>query len=73
MKLPVAPGRSAEPLKEALLFRFRRRAARPAFHDLESEKAEQQLPRRFQIEPQILGNLLHGPGTIELRRELGLV
>jgi hypothetical protein len=70
VKLPVAP---AEPFEEALFFWFRRRAARPAFHDLKSEKAEQQLSRGFQIEPQILGNLLHGTGTIELRRELGLV
>ena len=55
------------------LLRLCRRAGRPAFHYFERKKPEQQLPGRFQIEPQILGNLLNGSGTIELRRELGLV
>src|SRR2546427_93971 len=72
-KLPVASHGSAKTLEKALLFWFCRSAGMPAFHYFESEKPEQQLPRRFQIEPQILGNLLHRPGAIELRRELGLV
>src|SRR5438552_4677377 len=72
-KLPVAPDRPAKTLEKALLFWFCRSAGTPAFHYFESEKPEQQLPRRFQIEPQILGNLLHRPGAIELRRELGFV
>src|SRR5439155_13761582 len=72
-KLPVAPHGSAKTLEKALLFWFCRSAGTPAFHYFESEKPEQQLPRRFQIEPQILGNLLHRPGAIELRRELGFV
>src|SRR5437867_2445878 len=73
MNLSVASARAAKTLKEAWLLRLCRRTGRPAFHYFEGKKPEQQLPCRFQIEPQILGNLLHGPGTIELRRELGLV
>src|SRR5438093_4492128 len=73
VRLPVALARAAKTLKESLPFWFCRRAARPAFHHFEGEKPEQQLLRRFQIEPQVLRNLLHGPSTIELGRELGLV
>jgi hypothetical protein len=73
MNLPVASARAAKTLKEAWLLRLCRGAGRPAFHYFEGKKPEQQLPGRFQIEPQILGNLLNGSGTIELRRELGLV
>jgi hypothetical protein len=73
MNLSVASARAAKTLKEAWLLRLCRRAGRPAFHYFEGKKPEQQLPGRFQIEPQILGNLLNRSGTIELRRELGLV
>jgi len=73
VKLPVAPAQAAKTLKEALLLWFCRRAPRPTFHYFESKKSEQELPGRFQIEPKIFGNLLHGTRTIELRRELGLV
>src|SRR5882724_3193681 len=69
-ELLVAPEKTRE---EALFLRFCRRARRPAFHDFERKKPEQQLLRRFQIEPQVLGNLLDGSGTIELRCELRLV
>src|SRR5437667_2919925 len=48
-------------------------AGRPALYDLKHYEPEQQLPRRFQIEPQIFCNLLHRPGAIELRAELGLI
>src|SRR5215211_3758515 len=48
-------------------------AARPALYDFERYEPEQQLPGRFQIEPQIFCNLLHGPGAVELRAELGLI
>src|SRR5437870_8527682 len=51
VRLPVALARAAKTLKESLPFWFCCRAAGPAFHDFEGEKPEQQLPRRFQIEP----------------------
>src|SRR5262245_11218408 len=56
-------------------FRFRLRgcAAGPALYDFKRNEPEQQLPGRFQIEPQIFCNLLHGPSAIELRAELGLI
>ena len=47
----LAEARAAKTLKESLPFWFCCRAARPAFHDFEGEKPEQQLLRRFQIEP----------------------
>src|SRR5881628_1109324 len=59
VKLPVAPTEAAKPLKQAPLLWFCRRAARPALYYFKREKPEQQLTGRFQIEPQILGNLLH--------------
>ena len=73
MKLAVPPDGAAKTLKEALRFRFCRCAGRPAFHYFKREKSEKQLPGSFQIEPQILGNLLHRAGTIELGPELGLI
>src|SRR4030095_4644997 len=56
-------------------FRLRLRgcAAGPTLYDFKREEPEQQLPGRFQIEPQIFCNLLHGPDAIELRRELCLL
>src|SRR5438067_12632084 len=73
VNLPVAPAEAAKTLKEALLLWLCCRAGRPAFHYFEGEKSEQQLPGGFQIDPQVLDNLLHRSGTIELRCELGLV
>jgi hypothetical protein len=48
-------------------------AAGPTLYDFKRNEPEQQLPGGFQIESQIFCNLLHGPGTIELRAELGLI
>src|SRR6266446_2325807 len=48
-------------------------AARPALYDFKRYEPKQQLPGRLQIEPQIFCDLLHGPGAIELRAELGLI
>src|SRR5438045_6635485 len=56
-----------------LRFGLRGCAARPAFYDFNRNEPEQQLSGRFQIEPQIFCNLLHGPGAVELRAELGLI
>src|SRR5215472_5207434 len=47
--------------------------ARPTLYDFKRNEPEQQLPGRFQIEPQIFCNLLHGPGAIELRGKLGFI
>src|ERR1043166_1386289 len=71
VKLPMAP--SAQTLKEAPLLWFCRRAGRPAFHNFKGQKTEQQLSGRFQIEPEIFGDLLHRSSAVELGRELGLV
>ena len=48
--LAVASDLSPKALEDALLFRFSRRAGWPAFYYLKSAKAEEHLPRRFQIE-----------------------
>src|SRR4029077_6194656 len=48
--LAVASGLSPKTLENALLFWFGRRAGWPAFHYLKSDKAEEHLSRRFQIE-----------------------
>jgi hypothetical protein len=72
-ELSVAPTEAAKTLKEAPLLWFCRRAGRPAIDYFKGEKTKQQLPGRFQIEPQILGNLLHRSRAIELGGESGLV
>src|SRR4029077_1623503 len=48
-------------------------AAGPTLYDFKRNEPKQQLPGGFQIESQIFCNLLHGPGAIELRAELGLI
>jgi hypothetical protein len=48
--LAVASRLSPKTLENALLFWFGRRAGWPAFHYLKSDKAEEHLSRRFQIE-----------------------
>src|SRR5438094_7560121 len=68
--LSAAPEQSPH---AGLRFGLRSCAARPALYDFKRYEPEQQLPGRFQIEPQIFCNLLHGPGPIELRAELGLI
>src|SRR5881398_2351610 len=68
--LSAAPEQSPH---AALRVGLRSCAARPALYDFKRNEPEQQLPGRFQIEPQIFCNLLHGPGAIELRSELGLI
>src|SRR6185503_3666726 len=57
----------------ALRFGLRSCAAGPTLYDLKRDEPEQQLPGGLQIESQIFCNLLHGPGAIELRAELGLI
>src|ERR1700704_6428084 len=64
----------AEPelLEEAALFRFcPNHDRRPAFDDLEGEKAEQGESREFEIEPKVLGDLCDRANAVELRSELG--
>src|SRR5512132_2649840 len=68
--LSAAPEQSPH---AGLRFGLRICAARPALYDFKRYEPEQQLPGRFQIEPQIFCNLLHGPGAVELRAELGLI
>src|SRR5206468_1014081 len=68
--LSAAPEQSPH---TGLRFGLRSCGARPALYDFKRYESEQQLPGRFQIEPQIFCNLLHGPATIELRAELGLI
>src|SRR6266487_6019971 len=68
--LSAAPEQSPH---AGLRFGLRSCGARPALYDFKRYESEQQLPGRFQIEPQIFCNLLHGPGAIELRAELGLI
>src|SRR5438046_6189149 len=65
--------RPFEAAKETLGLRFCRRAGRPAFHDLKRDKTEQRQTGKFQIEPQILCNLLDRSDSIELRSELRLL
>src|SRR5207302_1101738 len=48
--LAIASRRSPKTLEDALLFWFGCRAGWPAFHYLKSDKAEEHLSRRFQIE-----------------------
>ena len=48
--LAVASRLFSKTLEDALLFWFGRRAGWPAFHYLKSDKAEEHLPCRFQIE-----------------------
>src|ERR1700682_5994579 len=62
--------RSREPLEDALAFRRCRGTRRPAFPDLEGEKAKESKARKLQIETKILGNLLDGSHAVELRGEL---
>src|SRR6266508_5149293 len=71
--LTTASGRTFETLKDTLRLWPCRGAGRPAFHNFKREEAEQHQIRRFQIEPQIFGNLLNGPATVELRCKLRLV
>src|SRR6266567_6506056 len=68
--LSAAPDQS---LQDALRFRFWCGAGRPAFHNFKREESEQRQTSRFQIESQILRNLLDGPDAIELRCKLRLV
>ena len=71
--LAVASRLSPKTLEDALLFWFCRRAGWPAFHYFKGDKPEEHLPRRFQIESQVLRNLLYRAAAIELRRELRLI
>src|SRR4029453_2098438 len=73
--LMLTPGSSQafETMKDALLLRLCRRAGRPTFHNFKREESEQHQIGRFQIQPQIFGNLLDGPITVELRCKLRLV
>ena len=63
--------RPAETLENAFAF-LSGAGCRPAFYNFEREEPEKCDAREFQIEPQILCDLLNGPGTVELRRELCL-
>src|ERR1041385_5704073 len=56
-----------------LRFRLYSGAGRPALYYLKHDEAEQQLPRRFQVKPEVPRNLLHRAGAIELRGELRLI
>src|SRR4030095_3156866 len=71
--LTAASGRAFETLKNAFRLWLCRRAGWPAFHNFKHEESEQHQVCRFQIEPQIFGNLLDGPDAIELRCKLRLV
>src|SRR6266403_1064906 len=70
LRLSADPDQS---LQGAFPFRFCCGAGRPAFHNFEREESEQRQTSRFQIESQILRNLLDGPDAIELRCKLRLV
>src|ERR1700740_1966617 len=61
---------AGETLEHAFSLRLCRSTCRPAFDDVERQKPEQCHAREFQIEPQILCNLLDGPNPVELRRKL---
>src|SRR4029450_4412190 len=73
LMLTTASSQAFETLKDALRLRLCRRAGRPTFHDFKCEESEQHQLGRFQIEPQILCNLLDGPDAVELRCKLRLV
>src|SRR5436309_1928820 len=57
-QLLADPDRARETLQNAFAFRFRGCARWPTFHNFERQKAKQRQAGKFQVEPQILGNLL---------------
>src|SRR5262249_52826372 len=57
-RLAVTSRHSTKALENTLLFWFCCGACWPAFHNFKSSKAKEHLPRRFQIQSEILRNLL---------------
>src|ERR1041385_678175 len=68
--LLAGANRALQTLKDALALGLESDARRPTFHNLERKEAEQRQPGKFQIEAQILGDLLNRSAPVKLRSEL---